>query len=188
LPDSMARAEGLVRREFLTGAMPFSLHALGAEVRYVRTEQARDRSLHLFNVRLPAPVRMHNVELIDEFLLYVDARNWRAAQLKWVFTGDDRTSLRGEHTWCHIDFFGFTPVVPVSEDVGSIKLPARRHFWMENPTWVLIWDLALPSAEALPPASMRRPWFSGQIWEMNERADYWDPPEPAEAPDDSADG
>jgi len=188
LPDSMARAEGLVRREFLTAAMPFSLHALGAELRYVRTEQVRDRSLNLFNVTLPTPVRMHNVELIDEFLLYVDARSWRATQLKWIFTGDDRTSLRGDHTWCHIDFFGAAPVTPASEEVGSIKLPRRRHFWMENPTWVLVWDLALPSADALPAASMRRPWFSGQIWEMDERADHWDPPEAEGAPGDASDG
>ena len=69
-----------------------------------------------------------------------------------------------------------------TRDAGPQVLPGGP--W----TWVLVWDLALPSADALPVASMRRPWFSGQIWEMDERADHWDPPEAEGAPGDASDG
>lgn len=184
LPASLTRSEAMVRREYFLGAMPFSLQVLGAELEYRSTESTRNRSLHKFFLRLPMAVRMHKIEQVQEFFLFVDAETWRPTQLKWAFVAEDRSNQRDPYTWAHVDFQGERTLAVDMQDGSTeeLRLYARRNLWLEDPVFILSWDLEDPRSEAMPPEAMRRPWFSGSIWGVPERADFWDPP-PAQGPE-----
>ena len=179
-PETIDEARGLVRKEFLLSAMPFSLHVIGAELAFVRTTERSERSrdggtttvsLEVYAVRLGEQnaVRFDRYEWQDQLLLFVEPERNVVAQVQYLLFAKDRDSYRTPFNRAYVNFYD-------ALEFEGVRLPGRRVAWHEKPINRIMTVTADPRAEALPPAALRKPWLAGELWQPTAHADEWDPP------------
>jgi hypothetical protein len=201
-PENAVQAGSRVRKQFLLGAMPFSIPALGGKLAYARSEsvmlgpaggraqrigiERRAAEVDVFVLRLPFEsaivMESEGREEISEFLLLVEQGTDRVVRLQYVLTDSDRHAVQAPYTWASVDFDGVV-------ELGALRLPKLCGQWSEDPLACNGYLTADPHAEALAPEALRKPWLGSPVFVPPFRADEWDPPadrarpEPRTGPD-----
>lgn len=163
-PEAAIGARMLVRRQHFLATMPFSLDSHGAEMVFVKN-LPNDRAL--YGVHLKKPVVMELIEDVFDYALVIDTKTNRVQQLQYSLVAEDVMTL-DKSTECYVDFESGTKV-------AGLDLPKSYTWFYEVPARHEVFTIVRMEELALPPASIRRPWLSGAVWETDLRADHWDP-------------
>ncbi len=173
---SARTARSRVQLERLTGTMPFSLRSMKGRLAFMRIEESDIGELEMYAFRLPQdmlinyyPWMVEEFGSVPEFHVIVDPTEPRVIQMRFAYP--DPTVARAPHIrWWTMDFEGKMPVG------DKCVLPHKRHLWLDG--WNELDELWIEDVvvERIPPVALRRPWQSGEVYQMPYRSDFWDPP------------
>lgn len=158
-----------VTRERFLGTMPFSLLAEGTRVAYIGAQEVDGRAVWAFEVAVPRPIAPRRVERVRTFYLFVDTETMSVVRLRWQFVELDRWDIGNPSETWQVDFTEF-------REAQGIRIPHRRVMWTEDPRRLWEWISEDVALERIPPAALRRPWYTGSTYAGAPRADFWDPP------------
>jgi hypothetical protein len=191
-PQTIGNVEAELSREFLLACMPFSLSVARATLAFWREQEGEGGKLEVYFMKLHKAQRMEDFEQIRDFVLFVDPTTDRVARLQYILSAKDSDKLEGTteayvsfDEWAELELPGGgagagAATEPAPGDppapVRKLTLPARRYFWHAEPLAEEERATLRQRFGPIPPERLRRPWTSGSVYLMPERADAWDPP------------